>query len=70
MQPDNRHAKAPGLRPRIFASPQTTDARSLPIHLHAHPRIDGGIPLDGAVESQQFRSHFIGLLRDDDTSSS
>src|SRR5882762_3676812 len=22
-----------------------------------HPRIDGGIPLDGAVESQQFRSH-------------
>src|SRR6266436_279489 len=22
-----------------------------------HPRIDGGIPLDGAVEAQQFRSH-------------
>src|SRR3984885_15938173 len=22
-----------------------------------HPRIDGGIPLDGAVVSQQFRSH-------------
>src|SRR6202163_3332835 len=22
-----------------------------------HPRIDGGIPLDRAVESQQFRSH-------------
>src|SRR3974390_121916 len=22
-----------------------------------HPRIDGGIPLDSAVESQQFRSH-------------
>src|SRR5215831_19162720 len=22
-----------------------------------HPGIDGGIPLDGAVESQQFRSH-------------
>jgi hypothetical protein len=22
-----------------------------------HPRIDGGIPLDGAVESQQFRPH-------------
>ena len=22
-----------------------------------HPRIDGGIPLEGAVESQQFRSH-------------
>src|SRR2546427_10602163 len=35
MQPDSRHAKAPELRPRIFASPQTTDARWLPIHLHA-----------------------------------
>jgi hypothetical protein len=22
-----------------------------------HPRIDGGIPLDSAVESEQFRSH-------------
>src|SRR5882724_5678215 len=22
-----------------------------------HPRIDGGVPLDSAVESQQFRSH-------------
>jgi hypothetical protein len=22
-----------------------------------HPRIDGRIPLDGAVESEQFRSH-------------
>jgi hypothetical protein len=22
-----------------------------------HPRIDGGIPLDSAVESQEFRSH-------------
>src|SRR5947209_16757261 len=22
-----------------------------------HPRVDGGIPLDSAVESQQFRSH-------------
>src|SRR5262252_8071726 len=35
MQPDSRHAKAPGLRPRIFASPQTIDARWLPIRLHA-----------------------------------
>src|SRR5258708_26478972 len=35
MQPGSRHAKAPGLRPRIFASPQTTDARWLPIHRHA-----------------------------------
>src|SRR5712671_3043747 len=35
MRPDSRHAKAPGLRPRIFASPQTTDARWLPIHRHA-----------------------------------
>ena len=35
MQPDSRHARAPGLRPRIFASPQTTGARWLPIHPHA-----------------------------------
>src|SRR5438128_4948315 len=28
-----------------------------------HPRIDGGIPLDRAVESQQFRSHRHGILR-------
>src|SRR5207237_2510565 len=28
-----------------------------------HPRIDGGIPLDSAVESQQFRSHRHGVLR-------
>src|SRR5271165_4108276 len=35
MQPDSHHAKAPGLRPRTFALPQTTDARWLPIHLHA-----------------------------------
>src|ERR1700737_631916 len=27
MQPGSRHAKAPGLRPRICASPQTTAAR-------------------------------------------
>jgi hypothetical protein len=28
-----------------------------------YPRIDGGIPLDSAVESQQFRSHRHGVLR-------
>src|SRR5260370_7218918 len=28
-----------------------------------HPRIDGGIALDSAVESQQFRSHRHGVLR-------
>src|SRR5260370_28578816 len=28
-----------------------------------HPRIDRGIPLDRAVESQQFRSHRHGVLR-------
>src|SRR5712692_2585744 len=28
-----------------------------------HPCIDGGIPLDGAVESQQFRSRRHGVLR-------
>src|SRR5215472_15508590 len=35
MQSDSCHARAPGLRLRIFASPQTTSARWLPIHLHA-----------------------------------
>src|SRR5215472_15306322 len=35
MRSDSRHAKAPGLRLRIFASPQTTSARRLPIHLRA-----------------------------------
>src|SRR6266851_5640694 len=31
-----------------------------------HPRIDGGIPLDSAVESQQFRAHrrFTFFFRD------
>src|SRR5260370_8380433 len=28
-----------------------------------HPRIDGGIPLDSPVESQQFHSHRHGVLR-------
>src|SRR5580704_12739424 len=28
-----------------------------------HPRIDGGIPLDSAVESQQIRTHLHGVLR-------
>src|SRR5712671_1833417 len=28
-----------------------------------HPRIDGGIPLDSAVQSKQFRSHHHGILR-------
>ena len=28
-----------------------------------HPRIDGGIALDSAVESQQFRSHRHGALK-------
>jgi hypothetical protein len=28
-----------------------------------HPRIDGGIPLDSAVESQQFRSHPMPSLQ-------
>src|SRR5882724_10014123 len=35
MRRDSRHVKAPGLRPRIFASSQTTDARWIPIRLHA-----------------------------------
>src|SRR5258705_13311112 len=28
-----------------------------------HPRIDGGIPFDSAIESQEFRSHRHGVLR-------
>src|SRR5258706_8299700 len=28
-----------------------------------HPRIDGGIPLDSTVESQQFRSHHRSTFR-------
>src|SRR5436309_12393156 len=35
MQSYSRHTKAHGLRLRIFASPQTTDERWLPVHLHA-----------------------------------
>jgi hypothetical protein len=58
MQPDSRHAGAPGPRLRISALPQTTDAQWLPMDLHAlHPSIDGGIPLDSTVESQQFLFH-------------
>jgi hypothetical protein len=34
-QPDSRHARGPGIRLRIFASPQTTDARWLLNHLCA-----------------------------------
>src|SRR5258708_6269071 len=34
MPPDSRHARSPGLHPRIFALPQTTHARSLP---DSHP---------------------------------
>src|SRR5215472_5720684 len=30
---------------------------SQPACMLFHPRIDGGIPFDSAVESQQFRSH-------------
>ena len=35
MQPDSRHARPPGLHLRIFALPQTTHVRLLPVHLHA-----------------------------------
>jgi hypothetical protein len=34
-----------------------------------HPRIDGGIPLDSAVESQQFRSHRRSTSRSATTNS-
>src|ERR1700681_5050494 len=38
------------LKPLIRDGSQST-------YILFHPRIDGGIPLDSAVESQQFRSH-------------
>jgi hypothetical protein len=38
------------LKPLIRDGSQST-------YMLLHPRIDGGIPLDSAVESQQFRSH-------------
>src|SRR5437764_12800417 len=64
MQPDSRHAKAPRLRLRIFASlkPLMRDGSQFTCMLF-HPRIDGGIPLDSAVESQQIHSHRHGVLR-------
>ena len=44
--------------PTATNSPQTTDARWLPIHLSALSSTHRWrIPLDSAVESQQFRSH-------------
>ena len=41
MLPDSRHAKAPELRLRIFALPQTIDARWVPSHLHALSSTNG-----------------------------
>jgi len=45
--------------------PPTRDGSQLTCMLF-HPRIDGGIPLDSTVESQQFRSHrrFIFCILD------
>src|ERR1035438_1372018 len=37
-------------------TPPMCDGSQFPCML-LHPRIDGGVPLDSAVESQQFRSH-------------
>jgi len=57
MQPDSHHAKAPGLRPRTLShhlKPLMRDGSQFTGMLF-HPRIDGGIPLDSAVKSQQFR---------------
>src|SRR6202795_1958540 len=48
--PDFVPAFSHHLKPLMRDGPQFTS-------MLFHPRIDGGIPLDGAVESQQFRSH-------------
>src|SRR5271163_2839447 len=48
--PDFVPAFSHGLKPLMRDGPQFT-------RMLFHPRIDGGIPLDSAVESQQFRSH-------------
>src|SRR5450755_2697706 len=42
---------------------------SQPTCMLFHPRIDGGIPLDSAVESQQFRSHRRSTSRSATTNS-
>ena len=39
-----------------YLEPLTRDGSQFTSML-VHPRIDGGIPLDSSVESQQFRSH-------------
>src|ERR1700730_12871955 len=48
--PDFVPALSHHLKPLMRDGPQFTCMRF-------HPRIDGGIPLDSAVESQQFSSH-------------
>src|SRR5579864_5647772 len=48
--PDFVAALSHHLKPLMRDGPQSTC-------MLFHPRIDGGIPLDSAVESQQFRSH-------------
>src|SRR5258707_6116562 len=57
----------------FFNDTATTEIYTLSLHdalpisqstcMLFHPRIDGGIPLDSAVEPQQFRSHRHGVLR-------
>jgi hypothetical protein len=63
MRPDSRHAKAPGLCPAFshHLKPLMRD-RSQFTSMLFHPRIDGGIPLDSAVESQQFCSHHLSTF--------
>src|SRR5580765_8773519 len=48
--PDLVSAFSHHLKPPMRNGPQSTC-------MLFHPRIDGGIPLDSAVESQQFRAH-------------
>src|SRR3984885_9410261 len=58
MQPDSRRAKLPDFVPAFshHLKPLMRDGSQSTCVLF-HPRIDGWIPLDSAVESQQFRSH-------------
>jgi len=58
MQPGSRRAKTPDFVPAFShrLKPPMRDGSQFTRVLF-HPRIDCGIPLDSAVESQQFRSH-------------
>jgi hypothetical protein len=71
MQPDSRHARSHDSVPTFphhFKPPMRDDSQFVAVLFH--PGIDGGIPFDTTIESQQFRSHcrfifaFGCMLRD------